>query len=627
MDCRSIGLQNPHPMKPILLRGYIPRIVGISLILHLMVLFSQGQAVFNANFGNIHFLASNIVHKVGTDGSAAGNVTLYTNVITIGGQAIDCIVRTVAITNGSFQLPGSAAGGTIPFDYSSATGTGMSANQDRFFAPTFNFNSGGGSCDFEFEFILGGSYNNSTNSGTPVVLQNVRLNTYDIDGNGSINSNQFNEFGGFSSFTVSRSTNINNSYNAVSGLTKFVSNTTNNNAIVTDSIHRVQVEYGQISKLNIKVGSLGSGAAYFFLDFGNGLSWTGVTTSTPVLDLNTSTSGVDNQVTICGDAKRLTNGAGAGIINLTGSSGTVDELIISFSTASILNGNAEAFFPKGSNALASDSIKLGFSSSSSQNFTLSGVNFVVQKSVSGEISTLRFSKSSSTLTTAQTEMLLDSLHYVNTAQNPDLANRTFNVTVREGSFVTPNARFILTELCVLTVLPVRWIGLQVKANNKNQVFVNWQVSDEVNNMGYHVEMSYDGQAWIDLGYVPAKTTTNTEEEYDCTFIKKMTGLTYFRIKQLDIDGKFSYSWVKKLYMDAQDDLFIWPNPVSNSFNIMSRDSNAKIQVVNLGGKVAMTIPLKTGVNQVDVSNLTKGIYTVRYTMENGDPKMLRMIKQ
>ena len=107
----------------------------------------------------------------------------------------------------------------------------------------------------------------------------------------------------------------------------------------------------------------------------------------------------------------------------------------------------------------------------------------------------------------------------------------------------------------------------------------------------------------------------------------MTGLTYFRIKQLDIDGKFSYSWVKKLYMDAEDDLFIWPNPVSNTFNIMSRDSNAKIQVVNLGGKVAMTIPLKTGVNQVDVSNLTKGIYTVRYTMENGDPKMLRMIKQ
>jgi hypothetical protein len=183
-------------MKPILPKDAKPRFWGMLLIMNLMVLFSQGQAVFNANFGNLHFLAANKIHKVGSNGSAAGNVTLYTNVITTGGQAIDCIVRTVALTNGSFQLPGSAAVGTIPFDYSSATGSGMSANQDRFFAPTFTFNSGGGSCDFEFEFILGGSYHNSTNSGTPVILQNVRLNSYDIDGNGGANSNQFNEFGG-----------------------------------------------------------------------------------------------------------------------------------------------------------------------------------------------------------------------------------------------------------------------------------------------------------------------------------------------------------------------------------------------------------------------------------------------
>ncbi len=620
-------MHNPNPMKPILPKDAKPRFWGMLLIMNLMVLFSQGQAVFNANFGNLHFLAANKIHKVGSNGSAAGNVTLYTNVITTGGQAIDCIVRTVALTNGSFQLPGSAAVGTIPFDYSSATGSGMSANQDRFFAPTFTFNSGGGSCDFEFEFILGGSYHNSTNSGTPVILQNVRLNSYDIDGNGGANSNQFNEFGGFSSFTVSNSTNIDNFYNATSGLTNFISNTTNNNATVTDSIHRVQVEYGQISKFNIKVGSQGSGQAYFFLDFGNGASWTGVTTSTPVLDLNTTTAGVDNQVTICGDAKRLTNGAGDGNINLTNSSGNVDELIISFNTASIFNGNFEAFYPKGSNSLVNDSIKLGFSSSSSQSFTLSGVSFVVQKSVSGGTSTLRFSKSSGTLTTAQTEMLLDSLHYVNTAQHPDLANRTFNVTVREGSFTTPNARFILSEGCVLTVLPVRWIGVQVRANNKNQVFVNWQVADEVNNIGYHVEMSHDGQAWMDIGYVSAKPSTSNQVAYDLTFIKKLTGLTFFRIKQMDIDGKFSYSWVKKLDMAAQDDPFIWPNPVSNGLNISAKENNCKIQVVNMAGHIVKTILLKPGVNQVDISNLTKGMYTVRYTIENGDPKMFRMIKQ
>jgi hypothetical protein len=153
-------------MKPILLKDARPRFWGMLLIMNLMVLLSQGQAVFNANFGNIDFLVANKIHKVGANGSGVGNVTLYTNVITIGGQTIDCIVRTVAITNGSFLLPLGSAGGTIPFDYSSPVGA--TGNQDRFFSPTFTFNSGGGSCDFEFEFILGGSYNNSTNSGTPI---------------------------------------------------------------------------------------------------------------------------------------------------------------------------------------------------------------------------------------------------------------------------------------------------------------------------------------------------------------------------------------------------------------------------------------------------------------------------
>lgn len=613
-------------MKPILLRGYIPRIVGTSLILHLMVLFSYGQAVFNANFGNINFLAANKVHKIGTNGSAAGNVTLYTNVITIGGQAIDCVVRTSSISNGSFQLPSGFAGGTIAFDYSSATGA--TGNQDRFFSPTFNFNGGGGSCMLKFEFIRGGSYNNGTNLGTPVILQNVRLNTYDIDGNGSSNSNQFNEFGGFSSVTMGAPTNILNTYNTTTGLTKFRSNTPVNSVTVTADAHRVRVEYGQVSQFEISVGAGAEGPAYFFLDFGSGLSWSGVTTitTTPILDLNTITEGLDNSVTICGDAKRLTNGAGSSNINLTNSSGNIDELIISFSTASILNGNFESFYPKGSNSLVNDSIKLGFGSNSSQSFTLRSVNFVVQKSVSGGISTLRFSKASGTLTTAQTEMLLDSLHYVNTALVPQLSNRTFTVTVREGSFTTPPAKFILSELCVMVALPVRWIGLQVKANNKNQVFVNWQVSDEINNKGYHVEMSYNGQNWMEIGYVPAKANSSSQTAYELTFMKKMTGLTYFRIKQSDLDGKFSYSWVKKLDMTAQDDPFIWPNPVSNTFNIMAKESNAKIQVMNFGGKIELTIPLKTGVNQIDASGFAAGIYTVRYTMENGEFKTLRMIK-
>lgn len=117
------------------------------------VLFSQ--QVFDANFADFSFLQARRTLKVGT-GTDAGSKALYTNVITIGSQVIDCIVTFESITNGALTLPGSAASGTTPFDYSSSTGIGMSANQDRYFAPTFDFNSGGGNGRFSFQFILGG---------------------------------------------------------------------------------------------------------------------------------------------------------------------------------------------------------------------------------------------------------------------------------------------------------------------------------------------------------------------------------------------------------------------------------------------------------------------------------------
>ncbi|MEN9345724.1 MAG: hypothetical protein RLZZ60_1193, partial [Bacteroidota bacterium] len=240
------------------------------------VSFVNAQNSYNVNSRTLVFLAANKIHKVGTDGSGVGNKTLYTNVITIGSQQIDCIVTTVSLSNGSFALPNSPASGTIPFDYSSNSGTGMSANEDSFFSPTMTWNSNGGNCRFNFQFIAGGSYNNSSNTGTNVILQNVFVNTYDIDGNGGTNSNQFNAFGGFSTTQFQTATGgyIQSIFDFSVNKTKFRSTTNTNITNVTDDRTRVKVFYTSLSSFDFVVGSEGSGAAYYFLDFGQGPAWT-----------------------------------------------------------------------------------------------------------------------------------------------------------------------------------------------------------------------------------------------------------------------------------------------------------------------------------------------------------------
>ena len=608
-----------------------PKSVILLTILFLLSGFfsASAQAVFNANNGNISFLAANKIHKVGTNGSGVGNVTLYTNVITIGGQRIDCIIRTVSLTNGSFALPASAPSGTIPFDYSSPTGSGLSANLDRFFSPMLTFNSGGGSAKFKFEFILGNSYNNSTNKGTPVIIQNVLLNTYDIDGNDGANSNQYNEFGGFSSVTLSASpaTRLSYSYNTASGLTKFRSNVTYNSTIATADQHRVRVQYDEVSTFEIMVGADGSNAAYFMLDFGTGPNWGGTTNiyGTPTLDLNPGQPGFSQISSSCGAVVRpITNGSTS--LSLTGSSNTVSEIIISYDPTTILNGAFENIFPNGSSNSAADSIKLNFTAPSTSTFTLNGVVFTVNRAVITGTNYIRFSRNGTTMTTAQAEMLLDALMYANTATPPNLNHRELFIAVRETSFTTPLSSFIINEICIL---PMEWVDFQVKSTTtSNQVQLNWKIVENRAHKGYFIEYSHTGNTWEDLGYVNSSGKTDGESAYTYTMGKVFSGTVYFRIKQLELNGSANYSTVKKLNLSSSaEPLKIWPNPATALLQINTNDKAGRANIIDASGKVIKTITLSAGINRIPVNDLNRGLYMVSFNTNQGELIQTRFLKQ
>jgi hypothetical protein len=589
---------------------------------------AAAQSVFNSNFNNISFLAANKVHKVGSNGSAVGNVTLYTNVITVAAQRIDCIVRTVSLTNGSFALPSGAPAGTIPFDYSSPTGSGLTANLDRFFSPMLTFNNGGGSAKFKFEFILGNSYNNTTHKGTPVIIQNINLNTYDIDGNDGANSNQYNEFGGFSSVTLSATpaTKVSYSYNTSSGLTKFRSNVTTNSTVATADPHRVMVQYNEVSTFEIMVGADGSNAAYFMLDFGVGPNWGGTTNiySTPTLDLNPGQPGFSQTSSSCGATVRpITSGATS--LSLTGSSNTVSEIILSYDPTTILDGAFENIFPNGSSNPASDSIKLKFTIPDSSSFILNGVTYKVNRAVISGTNYIRFSKSSGSLTTAQAEMLLDALMYANTANPPNLNYRELFIAVRETSFTTPLASFIINEICIL---PMEWIDFQVKsASTSNQLQLNWKIVENRAHKGYMVEYSQDGNNWEDVGFVNGNGQVDGEANYSYTMGKVFSGTVYFRVKQLELNGSANYSLVRKVNLNNSIDLKVWPNPATSMLQINVGNQNGRASIMDASGRVVKAVNLSSGINRIQVNELNRGIYMLSFTTVSGEISNTRFLKQ
>lgn len=607
-----------------------PTVVLLTIFFMLFGSFrAEAQSAFNSNFNSFSFLAANKVHKVGSSGSEVGNATLYTNVITIDGQSIDCIVRTVGLTNGAFSLPPGSPDGTIAFDYSSPTGSGLSANLDRFFSPMFTFNPGGGSAKFKFEFILGNSYNNTTHKGTPVIIKNMKLNTYDIDGNGGVNSNQYIEFGGFSSVALSTSpaTKISYSHNIQSGLTKFRSNVTSNSTVVTADPHRVMVQYDEVSTFEIMVGADGANGAYFMLDFGVGPNWEGITHiySTPTLDLNPTQPGFSQISSSCGTTVRpITNGLTS--LSLTGSSNIVSEVIISYDPTTILNGAFENIFPNGSSNSAADSIKLNFTTPSTSTFTLNGVVFTVNRAVITGTNYIRFSRNGTVMTTAQAEMLLDALMYANTATPPNLTRREFFIAVRETSFTTPLASFIINEICIL---PMQWIDFQVKSNSKaNQLQFNWKIAENRNHKGYFIEYSYNGNTWGDLGYVSGDGKFSGESSYSYTLGRVFTGTVYFRIKQVEMNGSANYSSVKRINLDeSAEALKIWPNPATSMLQVNIGNQNGLARIMDASGRTIKSISLSAGINRIQVNELTKGIYMLSFTSPNGEISNARFLKQ
>jgi hypothetical protein len=399
----------------------------------------------NAN-NQVHFGGAGVIvsHPNGSaTGKTAGDITLYRNVATISGQAIDCYVTTKSVTNVSSW---------DAYDQNATSGDLFNSNSPDFFSPQVNFGNNGGNIKFEFQFILAGTYNSTTKSGLNVVLQNVTLNTYDIDGNDDSGSNQFNEFGGFNTSALgSPNPTVAASYNATTGLTKFRSTTSSNTITVTEKTTRVRVTYTYLSDFTIVVGAEGDGPAYFFLDFSAGPAFTSTVTTSPSVDLNTSGPGVSNIESGCGTSLAFTKSSQTNIA----SPNALTKLDMSYVSSTILDatvaGLGEKLVISGATA-GTGAHPLDFASSSSSTVTV-GIGFNINKTVVTDegvtTKTLSFTKTGGgTFTVAQAEALLDAFRYENTATIPTFGERRFKINVYNSTFKSPDADFYASITCV-----------------------------------------------------------------------------------------------------------------------------------------------------------------------------------
>lgn len=226
-----------------------------------------GATTVDATGVKLRFNEGATVQVIQQTGSSAGkgvnDIVVYRNVATISGLVIDAVIETTAITNGATVTNFDGGGATVDDDV-------FETDLDT---------TGAQSVTFKFSFYEGGTYT-AINTGNLVTLQNVFINSYDLDTSGG--RNQFTQFSGFQSYTLSTNTTLAVS-NPSGNLVQFINTASNANYGVTDGGYtkgRVQVKYDYLSTVTIRHGTDQPGSSttsrsnFYGLEFGVGQPWT-----------------------------------------------------------------------------------------------------------------------------------------------------------------------------------------------------------------------------------------------------------------------------------------------------------------------------------------------------------------
>lgn len=162
------------------------------------------------------------------------------------------------------------------------------------------------------------------------------------------------------------------------------------------------------------------------------------------------------------------------------------------------------------------------------------------------------------------------------------------------------------------------------------VVLNWETESETNNDFFVLERSKDGIHFEEIGQVDGAGNTTKVSYYSFIDKEPLTGDNYYRLSQMDYDGRQSFSEVIVIEYIGVKTFLIYPNPVVNTINFALDSENQKeveILVVDPLGKTVINAKRNLIVGRsylhIDADKLGKGIYFL-YVKDHGNT--LRTLK-
>jgi hypothetical protein len=184
-----------------------------------------------------------------------------------------------------------------------------------------------------------------------------------------------------------------------------------------------------------------------------------------------------------------------------------------------------------------------------------------------------------------------------------------------------------SDFASCTLLPIDLLDFSATRKGSTSV-LDWTTTNEINNQGFEVQRSTDLRHFEKIGWVDAKIQLHDIFAYQFIDLNPKHGVNYYRLKQIDFDGRFDYSPIRHVTFEGKHfAVRVTPNPATDflSVGIQSDALTSKIQLIDVTGNVVKMEKVngRDSIVRLPLDDLMPGMYTL--VVDSGTEKYIEQV--
>ena len=222
-------------------------------------------------------------------------------------------------------------------------------------------------------------------------------------------------------------------------------------------------------------------------------------------------------------------------------------------------------------------------------------------------------------------------------KTPGAPSSAFKVRLIVSDVAVTSSAFAATILngeiedyqAAATILPVAFGNITAEAKNCN-VYLAFDYLSQQNNKEFRVEYSVNGTNWQELATLP-NTGNLGSKSYSYVHANPVAGANYYRIKQVDVNGSFSYSKTVSTNSTCEGRIRIvsYPNPVHATLTVVLplNLGKSQLRVMDAAGKMISNITTQNQFNTINTGMLASGLYLLEVVNGNKIVYSTKFVKE